>query len=468
MRPVLLALAVGLAERHLTDPRFAQATPNLRSLRADGCGAPLGAVLPAVTCSAQATLITGKLPSEHGVVGNGWYVREMGEPLLWRQPNEVVQAEKFYETALYRDPSFTCAKIFWWWNMGARVEWSVTPRPFYPADGSKILAIYGQPPSYPEELENSLGKFPFFNFWGPKSGLESSRWLADAAIHTLEQQKPRLTMVYLPHLDYDHQRFGPDDERSITALSELDGLIGDLRQAADRAGAALCVVSEYALEAADRSIDINRELRRAGLLEVRPTPKGEVLDVFASEAFAVADHQIAHVYTKSPEATAAASQLLGNLTGVDQVLDRTGQREYGLDHERAGDLVAVADRGAWFTYYYWLDDAALPDFAPTVDIHRKPGYDPAELFVDPELTAPTLRVMRKLAQKKLGFRYLMDVVPTNADQVRGTHGRLPATPEEGPTFLCSTPWSECGGEPGDTVIPATDFARRALELVSSR
>ena len=430
MKPVLLLDVVGL-----TPSMLGARTPNLSALAKRGVSAPMGTVLPAVTCSAQATMLTGLPPARHGAVGNGWFAREYAEVALWRQSNDLVEGEKLYEAAKERWSGFRCAKIFWWWNLGAAVDWSITPRPFYPADGRKIPAVYAAPAEYGAGLERSLGAFPFFDFWGPKSGLPSSRWIADAAIRTLREQQPALTLVYLPHLDYDLQRFGPRHERAQRAVAEVDALVGDLVRAADEAGAAVAVVSEYGLVDVARPVHVNRALREAGLLAARATPAGEVLDVFASRAFAVADHQVAHVYVRDGAALPETRRLLSRLPGVARVLDREGQREFGLDHARAGDLVLLSERDAWFTYYYWSDPAAEPDFARTVDIHRKPGYDPCELFLDPALALPKLRVARRLAQKKLGMRYLMDVIPLDARLVRGSHGLLPATPEEGPVFL---------------------------------
>jgi predicted AlkP superfamily pyrophosphatase or phosphodiesterase len=349
--------------------------------------------------------------------------------------------------------------------MGAAVDWSITPRPFYPADGRKIPAVYGRPHSYVADLEAALGPFPFFDFWGPKSGLGSSRWIARAAVHTLEQHAPTLTLVYLPHLDYSHQQDGPHSERGVAALADVDALVGEIVAAADQRNAAVMVVSEYGLEPVDRPIDVNRALRREGLLEVRATPAGELLDTFASAAFAVADHQIAHVYARTEEARQHAAQVLRNLRGVAEVLDRNAQRRFGLDHARAGDLVAQAERGAWFSYYYWLDDALAPDFARTVDIHRKPGYDPCELFVDPRLAFPKLRVARRLLQKKLGMRYLMDVIPLDARLVRGSHGRLPDDPRDGPVFICSQPFGAAGNEPKSGVLTMGSVFERALGLM---
>jgi len=422
-------------------------------------------VLPAVTCSAQATMLTGLAPSEHGAVGNGWYARDSAEIALWRQSNALVSGEKLYETVKRLDPRATTAKIFWWWNLGARVDWSITPRPFYPADGRKIPATYAWPTSFGEWLDAELGPFPFFDFWGPKSGLPSSRWIADATIHTLRAQRPTLTLAYLPHLDYDFQRFGPDDARSQRAIAEIDAVVGDIVRAASEVGARTVVVSEYGITAVERPVHVNRSLRAAGLLVARKTPAGDVLDVFGSRAFAVADHQVAHVYCRDERARSEARELLRVLAGVEQVLEGAELARLGLAHARSGDLVLVSEADAWFTYYYWSDRADEPDFARSVDIHRKPGYDPCELFVDPRIAFPKLRVARRLAQKQLGMRYLMDVIPVDANLVKGSHGRIPDHVADGPVFLCSESFARCGGEPRDGVVDMRSVPERVLSLM---
>ena len=457
MEPVLVVDVVGLTRRQI-----GARTPHLRALCERGSAAPMGAVLPAVTCSAQASMLTGKLPGEHGAVGNGWLLRNTWELGLWRQSNALVEGQKVYDVARRRDPSFTCAKLFWWWNMGAAVDWSITPRPFYPPDGRKIPAVYSWPTEFGAGLEARLGAFPFFDFWGPRAGLPSSRWIADAAIGTLRSERPSLTLVYLPHLDYDHQRHGPTDPRSLRALEEVDGLVGELVAAADELSVATIVVSEYGIAPVARAVHVNRALREAGLLVARATPAGEVLDPFGSAACALADHQVAHVYCRDERAEARAREVLSGLQGVDALLDAEGKRSAGLDHPNAGELVALAASDAWFTYYYWTDPAAEPDFARTVDIHRKPGYDPCEMFVDPDLRLPGLRVAWRLAQKKLGFRYLMDVIPLKPELVKGSHGRLPDDPDDGPLYLSTLGWGAGNPEPTDGVVEMTSVSDRIL------
>jgi len=421
----------------LTPSLMGSDTPHLSALAEDGFAAELAPVLPAVTCTAQATMLTGALPREHGVVGNGWYFRDLAEVMFWRQSNRLIAGEKLWETARRRRPDLSTAILFWWFNMYSSAERSVTVRPIYPADGRKIPALYSHPPELAAALEAESGRFPFFHFWGPKSGLASSEWIARAALDLYRRERPDLLLVYLPHLDYDMQRLGPSHPSMPSQVRAIDRVAGALIDGVRADGAEVVVVSEYGLEDAHTPIHINRALRSAGLLAVRETLGWELLDAGASRAFAVADHQVAHVYVADPADRDRVAKLVAAQPGVARVLDRAGQGEFGLDHERSGELVAVAEPGAWFTYYYWLDDTSAPDFARTVDIHRKPGYDPAELFLDPDRRFVKARVLWNLAKKAAGFRYLMDVIPLRADLVKGTHGRAPVDAEHGPLLLCS-------------------------------
>jgi predicted AlkP superfamily pyrophosphatase or phosphodiesterase len=421
----------------LTPALLGEHTPHLNALVNDGFIARLDGVFPAVTCTAQASMLTGTLPREHGIVANGWYFRDLAEVWFWRQSNHLVQGDKLWHAARRAHADFRCATSFWWYNMYADVDWSITPRPIYPADGRKIPGLYSWPKGTHEAIETELGPFPFFDFWGPKAGIASSDWIARASLALFRRQRPSLLLVYLPHLDYNLQRLGPNDPAIWADVRAIDRVAGELIDALRAEGADVAVVSEYGIEPATGHVHVNRVLREAGYLEVRETLGWELLDFGASRAFAVADHQVAHVYVKNGADVAAVAKLLRATTGIDRVLDAAGKRDFGVDHERSGELVAIAAPGHWFTYYYWLDNALAPDFARTVDIHRKPGYDPVELFLDPDIPLIKGKIAWRLLQKKLGQRMLMDVIPLKPDLVRGTHGRLAVSAEHGPLLIAT-------------------------------
>ncbi|XXF78422.1 alkaline phosphatase family protein [Myxococcaceae bacterium GXIMD 01537] len=455
MRRTVVLNVVGLAERFIGED-----TPHLRELAREGAMRPLDTIEPAVTCSVQATFTTGLLPREHGAVANGWYFRDTAEVALWKQSNHLVGGEKVWEAAKRRDPGFTCAQLFWWFNMYSAADFSVTPRPIYWADGAKFPDIYSEPPGLRDELVSELGTFPLFDFWGPHAGLPSSRWIAECARHVYDTRKPTLTLVYLPHLDYCLQRLGPDHPGVRPELRAIDALCGELMAHVRRDGARVLVLSEYGITPVSGAVHLNRALREAGLLRVRVERGREKLDAGASEAFAVVDHQLAHVYVRRRERTEEVRRLLAALPGVESVLDEEGKREHGLDHPRSGELVALARPDRWFSYYYWLDDARAPEFARTVDIHRKPGYDPVELFLDPALPFPKLKAAATLARKLLGFRYLMDVIPLDTSLVKGSHGRLTGR-RDGPVVLSSDA-ELLAGACGDGPVAATSIKELML------
>src|SRR5690606_25712809 len=402
--PLLVLDVVGLT------PRLLDHMPHLKSLGRSGSRAPLGTVLPAVTCAAQSTFLTGTLPAEHGIVGNGWYFRELGDVLLWRQHNGLVAGDKLWDAARRAHPGYTVANICWWYAMGADTDITVTPRPVYYADGRKEPDCYTRPPALPDELTEKFGTFPLSHIWGPGGAPDSGLWIT-AATRRLNPPPPPDPHPALPPL--------PDDARAE--------------------GRTVVALAEYGITRVNRPVDINRALRRAGLLEVHTQDGMEYLDPMASRAFAVADHQIAHVYVRRPEDLDATRAALEGLPGIEQLLDDEGKKTHHLDHPRSGELVAVAEPDAWFTYYYWLDDDRAPDFARLVEIHRKPGYDPVELFMDPLDPYVKVKAATALARKKLGLRYRMAVVPLDPSPLRGSHGRLPASDDDGPLLICSTP-----------------------------
>jgi predicted AlkP superfamily pyrophosphatase or phosphodiesterase len=437
--PTAVLLIVGL-----TPELLGNSAPRLRSFAARGSLRRLQPVLPAVTCSVQSSMLTGLPPSGHGIVGNGWYNRELAEVQFWKQSNRLVQGEKVWEAARRRDPSVTTANLFWWFNMYSSVDYSVTPRPMYKADGRKLPDCYSEPAELRGQLQDRLGVFPLFHFWGPASSIESSRWIAAAARFVFEKHRPTLNLVYLPHLDYALQKLGPLHPDIGQAVAEIDAVAGGLIDYLEGEGVRVIVLSEYGIEPVSEAVAINRALRGEGAVRVRQEEGLEILDPGASEAFAVTDHQVAHVYVRDPARITRYAEFCREIAGVERVLNQRDQAAFGLQHERSGDLVLVAAEGRWFCYNYWLDDARAPDFARTVDIHRKPGYDPVELFLNPDLAAPKLTIGWKLLQKKLGFRTLMDVIPLDPALVRGSHGRLDLPPDRQPVLI--TPRVQEGGD----------------------
>jgi predicted AlkP superfamily pyrophosphatase or phosphodiesterase len=434
MHPTVVINVVGLT------PRMVGAdTPNLQALSLQGGLRHLSTVTPAVTCTVQTTFLTGELPRRHGIVANGWYFRDLSEIWFWRQSNALVTGELVWDAAKARDSSFTCANMFWWYNMYSSADIGVTPRPMYLADGRKIPDCYSAPGELRAELTQLLGQFPLFSFWGPATTIKSSEWIARSAIHVRQTRRPILTLIYLPHLDYGLQRVGPRDPSIAADLRAIDAVCGEVIADAKRDGAHVIVLSEYGITPVSVPIHINRALRQAGLLTVREELGREQLDAGASSAFAVADHQLAHIYIRRPDAVASVKALVESLPGVERVLDAQSKAEYGLDHSRSGELVALSRFDAWFTYYYWLDDDRAPDYARTVEIHRKPGYDPVELFIDPAIRLPKLAIGWRLAKRKLGARTLMDVIPLDANLVKGSHGRITDSAEDGPLLISSSP-----------------------------
>jgi predicted AlkP superfamily pyrophosphatase or phosphodiesterase len=467
----------------LTESLIGEHTPRLAEFRQRGALANIVPAFPAVTCTAQSNYLTGTTSSQHGIVGNGWFNRELAEIQFWKQSNHLVQSPKLWD--MHRAPTpdpraktptpFASANCFWWFNMYSSVDYSITPRPMYPADGRKIFDIYSWPYSIRTEIKRDLGEFPFFGFWGPAAGVDTpqgkadaaSRWIAESAKWIENKFSPALNLVYLPHLDYNLQRHGPFSEGRAGSpqraevgggtsagamgtsrptnpkihrdLYGIDALVGDLIQFFSQRGVQVVLLSEYGITNVDTPVHLNRLFRQQGWLAIKEELGLEILDAGASKVFAVADHQVAHIYLNDVSLEKSVRELLQKTDGVESVLGRTEKIAAGVDHSRAGDLIAVATENAWFTYYYWLDDTRAPDFARTVDIHRKPGYDPVELFLDPKIPLPKLRIAWRLLQKKLGFRMLMDVVPLDASLVKGSHGRRPADKKDWPVFITERP-----------------------------
>ncbi len=378
---------VGLSPRHFEQPAL---IPNLAALAQRGVMRPLRPTFPAVTCSMQATLLSGKPPSQHGILANGYYDRDTREVRLWEQPAVLVQAPRLWDLL----PGRKTAVLFWQNSMFINTDIVITPRPLH-LDSGMVQWCYSKPVGYYEELAREIGDFKLQTYWGPVAGLASSQWIARAAQLTWQKHKPNLLLVYLPHLDYSSQKYGPDSPQARQALREVDAIVGQ----ASSLSSAMIICSEYSLTPVRGALYPNRLLRAAGLLRVREIAGKEYLDFELSDAFAMVDHQIAHIFCK-PGAISPARAALGDVEFTV------------INHPRAGELIAVAPRDKWFAYYWWDDWAKAPEFAFTVDIHRKPGYDPCELWFDYRRMARTFRI----------------ATATNPELVKGSHGRVDADP----------------------------------------
>ncbi len=419
-------------------------TPFLQKYIADRNITTIEPVLPAVTTSVQSTYLTGKWPNETGIVGNGWYDHTDSEVKFWKQSNKLVNGEKIWDKAKKEDPSFTSAIMFWWYNMYSTADYSVTPRPQYLADGRKMPDCYSQPAELRDILQEKLGQFPLFQFWGPGANIKSTQWIADASMLNDDLHNPTLTTIYLPHLDYCLQKFGPDLSKISKELTEIDAVVEQLVTFYKKKDAEIIILSEYGIAPVNHPIHLNRLFRENGLLQIRVERGLELLDAGASKAFAVADHQIAHIYINDPSVTEKVKALLKGVKEIELILDKEEQQKQHINHERSGDIVVVANEQSWFTYYFWLDDALAPDYARCVDIHKKPGYDPVEMFMTSKGRA-AYKLLRKLA----GFRYVMDVIPLDAALIKGSHGRT-NIPEEYKAVLITD-------EPQNDVLPTDVF-----------
>ena len=457
---LLVLNVVGLSPKHI-----GLQTPNLYKLAEQGCRSHIQSVLPAVTCSVQATYFTGALPAEHGIVANGWYMRDLSEIKFWHQSNHLIQSEQIWTALKNRDQNATSANIFCWYNMYCPADTAITVRPMYPADGRKIPDIYTSPTELRAAINAGLGQFPLFNFWGPNSSIPSSQWIANTTLKVLQEKRPDLAIAYLPHLDYAMQKFGPEHKSIEHELNAIDAVCGQLVSYAQDNNYAVIVLSEYGIQEVSQVCYLNRIFRQQGWLAIREELGLELLDAGSSQVFAVADHQIAHIYMNNPGLTSKVRSLLEQQPEIEMVLDDEAKQEFGLNHERSGELIAVAKTNAWFSYYYWLDDKKAPDFARTVDIHRKPGYDPVELFLDPTIRFPKLRIAGKLLAKKLGFRTLMDLIPLDASLVKGSHGTLSKDKASGAVYICSEA-DALTAEQKEHGLKAVEIKEHLLDMVS--
>jgi hypothetical protein len=428
-RFVVLLSIPGLRSRDLS------AMPNLSRLFVGGGNAILVPSFPAVTCPVQANMTTGCPPSEHGVVANGFYWRDQHRVEMWTSWNDCIQRPQIWDVLHDRDRAITSAVWFPLHSKGSGADYLCTPAPVHNADGSESPWCFTRPESLYDELKTKHGHFPLQHFWGPLAGIQSTTWIVDTAVVTAERYKPNFFYIYLPHLDYAAQKSGPDSKAAHQAVAELDVEIGKLIKGFEKAYSEpplWLAASEYVISAVHDVTFPNRVLRDAGLLKVNDSDEGENLDFAASKAWALADHQFSHIYVQDsdPKIIKKVARLFAKHPGIANVLTGDDFPKYKINHARTGDVVLISDPHSWQAYYWWQDDAKAPQYARTVDIHRKPGYDPVELFVD--------------ARSK--------TIPLNANLVRGSHGAPATELSQRGVFLTSEPGIFLGGQLADTQV----------------
>lgn len=357
---------------------------NLLENRGSGLGglhfSPLEPLTPGLTCSAQASFRTARQPAQHGMIANGLYHRSLRRPLFWEQAASQVEGPRIWED--FRRQGGKVGMMFWQQSLGEEVDLILSPRPIHKHSGGMIQHCYSKPGSLYPEICQDIGKsFNLMHYWGPLASHKSSDWIVAATCSVLRRKdlRPDLLFTYLPHLDYDTQRHGPAHPKAQAALEKTDAYLQELNDCAAAEGYRILVWGDYAMHAVGGpAIFPNRALRKAGLLGVQEVRGMAYADLFGARAFAMVDHEIAHLYVPDPADLAAVQETVAALDGVQKVFRRSEVPE--MDHPNAGELLAFAEPGRWFAYPWWERPGEAPDFATHVDIHNKPGFDACELF----------------------------------------------------------------------------------------
>jgi predicted AlkP superfamily pyrophosphatase or phosphodiesterase len=444
VKHVIILDIVGLESSHLNSNLI----PNIANIANEGVSFKMEPVFPAVTCTIQASLLSGQYPNKHGIISNGLYDKTNYTISFWEQSSSLVQADRIWDIAKRHNSSSSIktAVLFGQNTMYSKSDVVITPRPLHTEDGM-IMWCYSKPLGYYETLKQKYGEFDLATYWGPLASYKSSNWIVQAACYTLENERPNLMFTYIPHLDYSVQRFGKNSREVTEDLRRADNMVGQVIQKTIDLGirddTQFIIFSEYGFSNVHSHIPLNRKLREAGLLSVRKINDKEYIDFEFSKAIAMVDHQIAHVYVNNGS-TDQIKRVLENIEGIERVLSDEEKKALNINHERSGDLIALSDKDSWFTYYWWDDDTKAPNFAKTVDIHRKPGYDPAELFIDPNTKS----------------------IPLNPDKIRASHGRpADSITEEGLALFISNQKSVISKDSKENVS-CVDIGKYLINLVS--
>ena len=406
MKKLLVIDIVGLSKN-----QFERLKPkNITSILDRGQFTSFESSFPAVTCSVQASIFSGTYPSEHGIIANGYYDKTFKQISFWEQPSDLVKRPRIWDTLKKNYSNFSTGLLFLQNSLYANSDIIVTPKPLH-LDQKITMWCYSKPKNFYEEISNEIGSFDLKSYWGPFSSIASSLWIIKSAKISIEKHQPDFLNVYLPHLDYAAQKFGPNSIEFENSVRELDLLIGDLLDFLNERFPNLyeiLLLSEYSFNDVESSISPNTILRQFGFLDVNIIDGKEYIDFESSKAFAMVDHQISHVYIKSGYEK-EIYKIFKN-QNIGEILDNDSKKKFHIDHPNSGDLILCSQPNSWFNYFWWEDEKFAPDFTFNVDIHRKPGYDPLELFLDYET-------------KKISH---------DTSLIRGSHGLIPVNPNDSP------------------------------------
>ena len=433
----------------------ADVAPNIMALADDGESAKMEPVFPAVTCTVQASILSGKYPNEHGIISNGIYDRNSYSVSFWEQASSLVQVDRIWDILKKKEKlsnlssEARTAVLFWQNTMYSNSDVIVTPRPLHMGDGSMVPWCYSKPVGYYEKMKEFFGEFNLGTYWGPFASYKSSEWIGKAAEYTLEKSRPNLMFVYMPHIDYSAQKFGKNSGQVRDDVKRADDIVGSIVKKTSQLGikdqTEFLIISEYAFDDVSSSIPLNLKLRDAGLLDTRTIGDKEYVDFEFSKAFAMVDHQVAHVYTKDGFEN-KTRRVIEDVKGVDRTLTKYEKKILKIDHERSGEIIAISEKDKWFSYYWWHETLRAPPFTGTVDIHRKPGYDPMELFFDKE-------------KNSISFETSL---------IKGSHGR-PADleSEDGLAVYISNRKSGLAKNSKNKIVKCVDIANRLVNEFKS-
>ncbi len=415
IKHVIVIDIVGLEEKHLTSGLL----PTISTLTEKGESSKMKPVFPAVTSTVQTSFLSGEYPNRHGIISNGFMDRQTYNVSFWEQYNSLVQVPRIWDFIKNKNNNFKTAVLFWQNTLYANSDIIITPRPLHLENEMKMWC-YSKPVGYYEQIVEQIGEFDLSSYWGPFASSLSSEWITKAAQYTIENSKPNFMFTYIPHIDYSGQRFGKNSHQVsddlVLADSIVEKIIDSTKKSKIYENTQFIIFSEYSFNEVNGAIPINIILRNHGLLNVRKIGEKEYVDFEFSKAFAVVDHQIANIYIKSPLEKEKIVNILKNISDIDIIITEKEKKSFKIDHERAGDILVVANRDKWFSYYWWYDENMAPSFTRMVDIHRKPGYDPLELFLDTKKRS----------------------IPFDTGLLKGSHGRpINRTTQEGFSLYAS-------------------------------